>query len=670
MLIIFCIFLIGVVVFFVQVGREIHIIALGKPSHRTDVKKQRLFYALKLTLGQKRITEKPWGWAHVVLMWAFLVFLTAGLEMLIACILPHFTWKDLFGDAFHALLCLVQTWFAWAAILGLCVVSTRRIVARKFTYTNFDAIFILADIFILMAAHIICMSALIAQHQVTEWAVRLMPFERCLSDYLSPHAMTLHDVFSALHLIMMAIFLCWIPNSKHLHILFGWPDAFFAYKTWFKDGTPSFSPDPVNFDTYEAECTKAIEENAQIMPTIGLRTFSDTTQKQRLEAFSCTKCMRCTNVCPMVSAGLDDKGPMQTLIHLREMCRKNNAETPLIPTLISSSALWNCTQCGACDRACPLSHEHALRILMMRQNAVAQQENVPSKLDKCFANVERSGNPWGYPKKDRTLLLNASPEDTSVHTPHATFTDKFGTIKRIALFAGCMASYDKRASKTLNAVHAWLKISGFDVVLMPKETCCGEPLRKTGNEFGFETQARANIETLNALQVDLVLTTCPHCAFTLNDSYRDYGFNTRVMHIVQLWHTMMDNNSLKIQKTEKGSIALHMPCYLSKYAEETNTVLKLLNAAGYDVRLAKNAALDSCCGAGGGRFFFTEDRSIANNRIQTLDKLGAPKLAALCPYCVQMLNDALQNSDVRSLTTSFNVIDELAGCVLFSPATH
>ncbi len=660
MLVVFGIFLLGVLVFVIQIAQHVKVIQAGRVSHRCDAVGQRLRWTIKQTLGQRRIMERPWGIVHIVLMWAFFVFLTSGLEMLIACLFPDFTWASLLGENVHGAMCLVQTWFAWAALLAVGFASGRRIFCRKTTHTTFDAIFILADIAVLMTAHIVCMSALIALGKTTEWASVWMPLEKWFASGLKSNAEGLYQVFSAIHLVMMAVFLCWIPRSKHLHIVFAWPDVFMAFERWFEEGRPSYSPEKVDFEAYEQACEQAETEGLEELPTIGLRAFADTTQKMRLEAFSCTKCMRCTNVCPMVQTGLDEKGPMEALSQLRTMCHKGSKNEALIPALMTQKALWSCTQCGACDRACPLAHEHVLRIMAMRQNAVAQQEGVPQKLDKCFENIERNGNPWGYPKRARLKL-------TAVEAMKDVGETSKPSPEKVVLFAGCMASYDKRAAKTLQAVALWLNKCGFEVEILNQETCCGEPLRRSGNEFGFEAQARQNIEALNAAKADYVLTICPHCAFTLSDSYRSFGYEGRAMHIVEFWHKLYDAKRLDVEQGDRGTAALHVPCYLSKYADEAGFIERLLKKAGYEVRQTECAERASCCGAGGARFFFTDDRKITQRRIEALDALGAQKLAVLCPFCEQMLGDALQNSSVRSLTTSFNVIDELTGCVYLLP---
>ena len=692
MVIVFVLFWLGVVLFCVQIAWHVRVIWDGKPSGRKNCVPERLRYVLRTALGQTRIVERPWGWAHVILMWTFFVFLTSGLEMLIACLSPGFTWQQVFGARVHGVLCVIQTWFAWASICGLVVVTTRRIVSRRLTFTNFDACFILADIFILMVTHLLSMSAMIALGRVS--GAGWMPLESAMASIMEPAwAERIHAVSSVIHLLLMAVFLVWIPNSKHLHIVMAWPDIFFFSREWLGKGKPSYSPDPVDFEAYEKAVGEAVEAGKEEMPTIGLATFRDTTRKQRLEAFSCTLCKRCDNVCPMTRiVGIPD-GPMTSLVRLRKMCvaaesrrqrilawgvkanKKGDSnvedleEQRLVPELMAKDALWQCTQCGACDRACPLSHEHTLRVMMMRQNAVAQQEDVPPTLSRAFEMTERSGNPWGYPKKDRALLWTTGDSETTPGgraagdvnpTAKASGGAETKQAQRIVIFAGCMASYHKEAAVTLRRVRRWLEEAGFSVSMLEGETCCGEPLRRAGNEFGFDAQARENVARLQAAKPDMIVTTCPHCAFTLSDSYHAYGLDVPVHHILSFWLMLMDAGKLRLEPKNSRSLALHVPCYLSKYSDQSAAIVRMLSGVGYEVRQTEDARRAMCCGAGGAHFFFDEKRKIAKARALELQELHAEIIGTLCPFCTQMLGDELQNSGGNTLTTCVNVIDELA----------
>ena len=503
--------------------------------------------------------------------------------------------------------------------------------------------------------------------KVAPGAAAWLPAERALSALCANAPQTILHTASAVHLLLMAVFFVWIPNSKHLHIVLAWPDIFFAGTEWIRGKTLSHSPSPVDLEQYEAECEKALDRGDETLPTIGLREFADTTAKQRLEAFTCTLCKRCATVCPMIQCGLAQKSPMDALVSLRKMAvrseRQRPGNTALIGELMDEDALWNCTQCGACDRSCPFAHEHTQRIMMMRQNAVTQQENVPPRLLQMFTKIERSGNPWGYPARERTKLQDELAAEYAETTGVSENKPPSRTLPKIAIFSGCMASYDRPSTLVHAKVVRWLKNSGFEIVTLPGETCCGEPLRKAGNEPGFVEQAQKNTAILNKTGAELIITTCPHCAATLNDSYRPYGLHIPALHIMQFWIELERTGALEIQPKATGTLAIHLPCYLSKYEDLTRDCVRLLEKAGLDVRQTGNAARSLCCGAGGARFFFSDDRSIPNKRAAELKALNAEYAGTLCHFCRQMIGDTLQNSASDTFTECRNVVDVLPDCV-------
>ena len=67
----------------------------------------------------------------------------------------------------------------------------------------------------------------------------------------------------------------------------------------------------------------------------------------------------------------------------------------------------------------------------------------------------------------------------------------------ILYFSGCYLSYDPRLKKVAKATAAILNKAGVDYgILGTKENCCGESIRKTGDEEGFRQLARENIKNL------------------------------------------------------------------------------------------------------------------------------------------------------------------------------
>ena len=98
----------------------------------------------------------------------------------------------------------------------------------------------------------------------------------------------------------------------------------------------------------------------------------------------------------------------------------------------------------------------------------------------------------------------------------------------ILYFVGCYSSFDKRISEVAR-ISSSSAAAGIKVGILGKEEkCCGEPLRKMGNEYLYQTLAAENIELIKGYGVKKIVTTCPHCYNTLAKDYRDLGLETEV----------------------------------------------------------------------------------------------------------------------------------------------
>ena len=76
-------FTISLLIFVLEISVHIHAIRQGVPGDKLDHGKARFKHVLRMAFGQKRVAERWWGKAHVVIFYAFLVFLLGTLELLI-----------------------------------------------------------------------------------------------------------------------------------------------------------------------------------------------------------------------------------------------------------------------------------------------------------------------------------------------------------------------------------------------------------------------------------------------------------------------------------------------------------------------------------------------------------------------------------------------------------
>ena len=91
-------------------------------------------------------------------------------------------------------------------------------------------------------------------------------------------------------------------------------------------------------------------------------------------------------------------------------------------------------------------------------------------------------------------------------------------------WVGCVASLDDRNRKVARSVATILNKAGVSFgILGADEICCGDPLRRTGNEYQYQENAQSNIEMFKELGIKKIVTACPHCYNTLKNDYAQLG---------------------------------------------------------------------------------------------------------------------------------------------------
>lgn len=226
----------------------------------------------------------------------------------------------------------------------------------------------------------------------------------------------------------------------------------------------------------------------------------------------------------------------------------------------------------------------------------------------------------------------------------------------ILFWVGCAGSFDdryKRVTKAfiriLNSVNVRFGVLGLE------EACTGDPARRAGNEFLFQMQAMANIETLNRYKVQKVVTACPHCFNTLKNEYPELGGHYEVMHHSQFLQQLINEGKVRMkgEGSFKGKkITYHDSCYLGRannIYEAPREVLESLDADLVEMKRCKTTGL--CCGAGGAQMFKEPEKGNKDINIERTEEAlstGASTIAVACPFCMTMMSDGVKNKDKES----------------------
>jgi Fe-S oxidoreductase len=315
--------------------------------------------------------------------------------------------------------------------------------------------------------------------------------------------------------------------------------------------------------------------------------------------------------------------------------RKIVREAAFGMTDIESEDIWRCTTCGRCPQQCPRDVKQIESGVALRR--IATEYGVFPTAARPIRAVRGSlmgeGNPMSEARKNRANWA----EGLSVKT----FTEGM----EILYFPGCYLCYDPRLKKVARATADILNRAGVDFgILGAKENCCGESIRKTGDEEVFKRLAKENIKTFIDHGVKKILVSSPHCYHTFKNEYPEFRVNFEVVHISHYLFELIDKGRLELNKEYRKKVTYHDPCYLGRHNgiyDEPRDVLK--SVPGLDLIEMPESRIDSlCCGGGGGRIWMEtlKGERFSDFRLEQAIGVGAEVLVTSCPYCIANFEDS------------------------------
>lgn len=358
----------------------------------------------------------------------------------------------------------------------------------------------------------------------------------------------------------------------------------------------------------------------------------------------CYECGKCDTVCPWN--------------RVRDFSvRKLMREAIFGLTEIENEDIWRCTTCGRCSERCPRGVKQPEAMVAFRR--IATKYGVfPTpvrSLRAVSAGLTAEGNPFGEERAKRAAWADGLPVKTFVE----------GT--ELLYFPGCYPCYDPRLKKVARATAEILTKAGADFgILGTKENCCGESIRKAGNEELFKRLARENIKTFGDNGVEKILVSSPHCYHTFKNEYPQFKVNFEVVHITQYLLELLRDGRLKITKEFNKKVTYHDPCYLGRHNgifDEPREVLKKIPGLEL-IEMPETKKNSLCCGMGGGGIWTEtpKDQRFSNLRLKQAIEAGAEVLITSCPYCITSFEDSrliLNCSDVIEVKDITEILQEV-----------
>ncbi|MDY6892560.1 MAG: (Fe-S)-binding protein [Chloroflexota bacterium] len=361
------------------------------------------------------------------------------------------------------------------------------------------------------------------------------------------------------------------------------------------------------------------------------------------EAFKlCYQCGLCSGTCPW---NLVRSFIVRRLMH----------ETQLGVVDFEDEDIWLCATCNACVSVCPRGVE-IIDVMKSLRNVVAEvgAAKVPDSLRITTKTISAAGNPQGEDREKRGEWA----ENAGVKP--------FTQDSELLYFSCCVPAYDPKVRRIALATSSILQNVGVTFgILGAKESCCGESVRKAGNETIFQGLAEDNIKAFEESGVKKILVSSPHCYHTFKNEYPELGGNFEVVHSTQYLAELIRDGKLKFSKEINKKVAYHDPCYLGRHNniyDEPREVLKSIPGLEL-IELPDNREQALCCGGGGGRIWMEtkKEERFSDIRLEQALEVGADILVIACPYCMLNFDDSvltMGKSDVIEIKDITELVQE------------
>lgn len=579
------------------------------------------------------------GIMHSLMFWGFLAFASYSLDVFLTGLNPSYNFF-LTGWPEYVIFFSVDV-FALIVIADVIYAVIRRWVIKVKRYqgfNGFDAAFILFLVAGLMVSYLFLSGLRIDGYTngipgsvMGNVPASVTPVSALFADIIPSISLsTATNIYWSIwtfHVIIFLVFLAYIPSSKHLHLLAA------PFNVLLTNEKPFGKLSSIDFDKE----TK-----------FGATDVRDFSWKDYLDLYSCTECGRCTAVCP---ANLTGKtlSPRDIIWDLREALieqgntfRKGDRSKPdevfttVLNTVIKEEDLWSCTTCNACVEECPVMINHVDKIVDMRRSLVLNSGSAPKGITDMYVNMDSYQSPWTNDPSTRADWAKGLNVPDLSKNPDQKFEYLF--------WVGCSGSYDPRNQEISRALVKILDRAGISyAILGTEEKCTGDPARRSGNEYLFQSLQTQNMETFKKYGIKKIVTICPHCFNTFRNEYNP-KMDVEVIHHTEFIDSLLKEGRISInEKKETEKYTYHDSCYLARHnrvMDAPRNIISKVTSNFQEMEMNKTKGL--CCGAGGARMWMEENvgTKISHMRIGQADKISASVVVTACPYCMSMLDDA------------------------------
>ena len=387
------------------------------------------------------------------------------------------------------------------------------------------------------------------------------------------------------------------------------------------------------------------------------------TWRQAMELDACARCGECQLWCPVFEK--DQREGVLPRSKARVFKRLMGQDGNRLQRMLAGKALgkaeveqaildlYECSVCGQCQQACPISIDTAALWEALRAVAVKSGLGpLPPHL-ALAQSIEDNENPWQQPRSSRDRWATRAAKGKSAEIAPVPVIGPEGA--EVLLFVGCTAALDMNLKQVAVSTAKVLQAADVDFAFLGRdEPCCGSVMLRVGLRERFAERAARNIEYLNGLGIQSLVTSCSGCFKTIGQDYPEIApLNFEVVHVSEYLVRLLEQDRLVLENEVPRIVTYHDPCHLGRHSGVYDAPREVLSRIpGLEVREMERSREDSrCCGAGGGlkAGFPQVQAAISETRIEEAESTGADTIVSACPFCYQglRLGIAARGSSLR-----------------------
>jgi heterodisulfide reductase subunit D len=347
------------------------------------------------------------------------------------------------------------------------------------------------------------------------------------------------------------------------------------------------------------------------------------------DVYACQDCGKCSSACPLALIGkpFSPRGVANAII----------SGAIDAPSVVRDT--WSCLTCGTCYDRCP--------------SAVTFPEFI-----RGLREIQKAWGIGGHQAHDgffQSLMRTMTSPDLKIqHWRWLPDDIHLDAHSKLLFFGGCAPYFDvffrhHLGTQTSNILLDSLRLLNFFDIhpnLLAGERCCGHDLLWSGDRSSFLKLAALNVEAIEKLGIEEVVTACPECYRTLSKDYPEQGVkvNFKVTHLYALLEKEIDKGAVGFERFER-KLTFQDSCRLNRLEDSAGLPRKLLHRLQPKSfnEMQDHGMAAICCGNCAWTGCDSYSKALQVKRLEQAKETGSDLLITACPKCQIHLRCAMED---------------------------